>query len=206
MIVFSLDDQQRSIRRFVMNAFGSPPWRVRVGRARVADEDRPVAVIESVAPAVTLQARTTIPQGDVQRQQTIAVSLYPTMVDDAGEPLSEQAAGQAAASAAERLSNALLFGLVFDDGTVLSAPLRIPVYDFSGVPLTGPTRAGPDEPYGWLDVEDAPVRALVDPDDVRRWTVTGTLRVSWWQSGRIRPPAPTASTMPGAAPGGFGAP
>lgn len=198
---FSLGDQQRSIRRFLANALGSPPWTVRVGRARVADDDRPVAVVELAAPAVTLQARSTIPQGDVQRQQTFALALYPPL-DGVEGPLSEPAASQQAASVAELLSDAITIGLVFDDGALLSPPLQVPVYDFADVRLTGPTRAGPDEPYGWLQVDDYPVRPIVDPDDPRRWTVMCDLRVSWWQGGRIGTPAPAAGSMPG----GFGRP
>lgn len=181
---FSLDDRHRSIRRFVMNALDSPPWRVRTERQPVADEDRPVAVIEVAAPLVRLSARTSIPQGDVQRQQTFGVVLYPVIEDSAAE------ARHTAALAAERLANAIEFGLVDDEGELLTAPEMMPVYSFVAVPVKGVQRQGPSEPYGWMRVEDFPVRTIQDPEDPLRWTVTCDLRVSWWQGGRERPAAP----------------
>lgn len=195
---YSLDDRHRSIRRFVSNAMGSPPWRVRTERRPIPDEERPVAVVEPGSPAGTTRWRTSVPQGDVERVQTFSLMLYPEMVDDAGDPLSAPGSRLAVARWAERLDSAIVVGLVHDDGSLLSAPRMIPVYDFAGALLAGAARAGGGTPYGWLMVEDAPVQMVPDPDDHLRWTIACDLRVSWSQAGRLRRPAPIVGSMPGA--------
>jgi hypothetical protein len=188
---FALDDRHRSLRRFLMNALGSPPWTIRTERQPVADEKRPIAVVEVSAPAVTTRSRTSIPQGDVEKQQTFTLTLYPALGATGAE------ARLAAAEAAQLLEDAISVGLVNDDGTLLSAPEMLPVYDFAGVPVKGAGRAGPAVPYGWLRVEDLPVRPIQDPEDELRWTVVCDLRVSWEQAGRDRAPGAPVGSMPG---------
>jgi hypothetical protein len=188
---FTLDDRHRSIRRFLMNALGSPPWTLRTERQPVADDERPAGVVEVVSAAATLFARTSIPQGDIRRQQAFTITLYPALGPTAAE------ARLAAAQVADLLTDAIGVGLVVEGtGALLSAPEMLPVYDFAGVPVKGATRAGPAAPYGWLTVEDFPVRPLQDPEDPLRWTVVCDLRVSWWQGGRLGPNAPVAGSMP----------
>jgi hypothetical protein len=194
---YSLDDRQRSIRRFVMNAMGAPPWRVRVAREPIADEQRPVAVVEPAAAAGTTRWHTSIPQGDVEKVQTFVLTLYPEMVDEQGDALTAGAARLVVAQWAERLDAAITVGLVNDDGSRLSAPRMLPVYDFAGVPAEGAMRAGAPTPYGWMWVDDAPVQMIPDPDDHLRWTIVCDLRVSWSQAGRLVPPAPIAASMHG---------
>lgn len=189
---FTLDDRHRSLRRFLMNALGSPPWRIRTERQPVADEERPIAVVEVTTPAATLWSRKSIPQGDVQRGQTFSIVLYPELAGTAAE------SRLAAAQVAELLTNAIAYGLIDDAGERLSMPEELPVYDFEGVSVKGATRAGPAEPYGWMSVEDFPVEPVQDPEDPLRWTVVCPLRVTWWQGGAVRPPEePVAATMEG---------
>lgn len=188
---YSLDDRHRSLRRFLMNALGSPPWTIRTERQPVADDDRPVAVVEPATPVVTLRSRTSIPQGPIERQQTFGVVLYPALGTTAAD------SRLLAAAAAEALDRAIMVGLVEDDGSLLTAPEMLPVYDFDGVAVKGSTRAGAAEPYGWLMAEDYPVRPLQDPEDPLRWTVTCDLRVSWEQPGRERPAATPVTGGPG---------
>jgi hypothetical protein len=180
---YTLDDRHRSLRRFLMNALGSPPWRLRTERQPVADEQRPVGVVEPVAAAVTTRARVTVPQGDVEKAQTFSIMLYPELADTAGE------SRLAAAEVAQLLDDAFTSGLIEDDGSELSRPFRVPVYDFAGVAVKGALRVGPGVPYGWLWIEDAPVRVVQDPDDVLRFAVLCDARVSWSQGGRVRDPA-----------------
>lgn len=188
---FTVDDRHRSLRRFLMNALGSPPWVIRTQREPVRDEERPVALVEVATPTGPGRpARVSIPQGSVERIQTFALVLYPALGDTAA------GARLAAAQLAQRLEDAIGVGLNTDAGVLLSAPERIPVYDFAGVAVVGAARAGPAGAYGWLWVEDFPVRAVQDPDDPLRWTVTCALRVSWEQAGRVRPAAPPVGTMP----------
>lgn len=167
-----------------MNTLGSPPWRVRTERQPVADEERPVAVVEVATAAVTTRARISIPQGNVEKAQTFGLMLYPVIGDSAAESRLE------AARVAQLLEDAIGVGLLDGDGESLTRPERIPVYDFEGVPVKGATRAGAAEPYGYLWVEDFPVEPVQDPEDPLRWTVACPLRVSWEQGGRERPPAP----------------
>jgi hypothetical protein len=188
---FSLDDRHRSLRRFLMNALGSPPWRVRTERGQVADEERPVAVVEVVGAVTQAFARSSIPQGDVMRRQAFTLTLYPQLGPTPAE------SRLAAAQLTELLTNAIGIGLDDEHGAVLSAPEMLPVYDFEGVPVKSATRAGPEEPYGHLTVEDFPVRPIQDPEDPLRWTVACDLRVSWWQSGRL---APSTGTVTGLRP------
>lgn len=189
---FALDDRHRSLRRFAMNALGSPPWTVRTERQPVTDEDRPVAIVEPSTAVVTLRSRTSVPQGPIERQQTFAVVLYPAMGDTAAD------SRLIASTAAELLDRAIAVGLVQDDGALLTAPEMLPLYDFDGVPVKGALRAGSAEPYGWLRVEDYPVRPIQDPEDPLRWSVVCDLRVSWEQPGRERPSAPRVTGTSGA--------
>lgn len=191
LVNFALDDRHRSLRRFVMNALGSPPWTVRTERQPVANEERPVAVVEASTPMVTTRARTSIPQGDIERQQTFGLALYPQLGASPAE------SRLIASQAAELLIDAIGVGLVTDVGALLSAPEMVPVYDFAGVPVTGPGRAGAAAAYGWMRVEDFPVRAIQDPEDPLLWTVVCDVRVSWSQGGRVAPPAPVARVMDG---------
>lgn len=188
---FRLDDRHRSLRRFLMNTLGAPPWVIRTQREPVRDEDRPVALVEAATPTGPGRpARVSIPQGNVERVQTFALVLYPALMTTPAESRLE------AEKVAQLLEDAISVGLVNTDGSRLTAPERIPVYDFEGVAVKGAARAGPAVAYGWLWVEDFPVRALQDPDDPLRWTVTCPLRVSWEQAGRAVPPAPTVGRMP----------
>lgn len=195
---FTLDDRHRSIRRFLMNALGSPPWKIRTERQPVQDEERPVAVVEAPTPAATTRSRTSVPQGNVEKQQTFTLTLYPALAETAAE------SRLAAAAAAELLADAIGVGLVWgpddeghDDGDLLTAPEMLPVYDYEDVPVKGAGRAGPEEAYGWLRVDDYPVGMIQDPEDVLRYTVTCSLRVSWEEAGRERKDAPPVGSMPG---------
>lgn len=350
---FALDDRHRSMRRFLMNALGSPPWRLRTERQPVKAEERPVGVVEPAGPVATTRARTTVPQGDVDKTQTFSIMLYPETGDtaadsrliasevgqrlddaitggliepppadpvvfawagnqplsgDIGSPIgrsfdAEPTAGELPADRRAKLSALLtakagglpvqLVGKIHGQGAVgtltatvlidnagvtvqvtreqasgtvvlrdqafppltladgdvvtfevewqvgqvevsvlapgggsfvlpvnvsvmanegsallaasggtgwhltdvkvrnfdlptmiLADPFRIPVYDFAGVPVKG-GRAGGTIPYGWLWVEDAPVRVIQDPDDILRFAVVCDVRVSWSQGGRV---------------------
>lgn len=190
---YTLDDRHRSLRRFLMNALGAPPWRLRTERQPVADEERPVGLVETASPAATTRARVTVPQGDVEKVQTFSIMLYPALGDTAAE------SRLAAEEVAQLLDDAFTSGLIDDAGGELSRPFRVPVYDFAGVAVKGPERGGPEAAYGWLWIEDAPVRTVQDPDDVLRFAVVCDVRVSWSQGGRVPAGVQTpAGSVPGA--------
>lgn len=190
---FALDDIHRSLRRYVSQALGSPPWRVRVVRQNVTNDDRPVAVVEPASTATVVAARATIPQGDVTKAQSYSVMAYPELGDTAAE------SGQIATQVAQLLLDAFQLGLVDEEGAFIGAPERLPVYDFAGVAVVGPIeeRIGPDEPYGYLWIDDIAVRPLQDAEDPLRFTVACDLRLSWQSAGRERPAAPMVGSLSG---------
>lgn len=189
------DDVLRSLRRYVAQTLGSPPWSVRVQRVRVADDERPAAVIEQSSGLTTAHSRAgTRQQGDMQKLQTFTVVCYPTVEETAAE--SRQEAGRVASLLDAGFSR----GLVTDDDPpkMIGAPWRVPVYDFSAVPITGPDRGGPVEPYSYANVDPTfNVRPIQDPLDELRFTVVATVPLSWWQGGRVPPTAPTAAHLGG---------
>lgn len=159
----------------------------------VPDDKRPMGNVIPVpgATSQTLFARATIPQGDVQRGQTFAITLYPTTTGDARECRNR------ATLLAEALDDAVVSGVSYADVDPaeeysVSPPLRLPLWDYAGVPVTGASRAGPADPVGWMEAEDISVQAIPDPEDDKRWTVVCTVRLTWWDGGRSRelPTAP----------------
>lgn len=188
------EDVQRSLRRCVTLALGSPPWSIRTQRVEVSDDDRPAALVEESAPWVTFQARATIPQGNVLEGASYAVVCYPELA--ATEPESEQRAGRCR-NALRRL---VLHGLV-DDDAVIVPPLKVPIYDFADVTVDpeapAAERAGPAEPYDYADVLTGwNVQRQQDPLDRNRWTVILNLRLRVDWPGRDINPAPIAGSMP----------
>lgn len=193
------DDVLRSLRRYVALILGSPPWRVRLQRTRVSDDERPVAVIEESSPLTEPFSRAGhASQGDVQQAQTFALMCYPTF--DSTQAVAESAER---ARQLKRLVHAgFARGLVTDDAPPknIGMPWRIPVYDFATVPIAGTPqeRSGPAEPYMHADVgRGFNTRAIQDPLDEFRWTVVANVPVTWWAAGRIRPDAPLAERVPG---------
>lgn len=193
------DDVHRSLRRYISQTLGSPPWKVRLQRTRVADDQRPVAIVES-GPVATPQARAAVNQGDVQKQQTFTVVAYPSIGGDA------ESSSELARQVVTLLDAGISRGLVTDDvpPVLIGAPFRIPVYDFAGVPITGPGRGGPTVPYMHANVDlTGNVRPVQDALDELRYTVVMTLRLSWWAGGRIPPTAPIAISAAGTFKPGF---
>jgi hypothetical protein len=183
------DDVFRSLRRYVAQMLGSPPWTVRLQRTAVADDARPVAVLEPGLLATPF-ARRAVNQGDVQKQQPFTVVCYPVVGATAVE------AAETARATAGLLDAGFSRGLVTDaDPPVLiGAPWRLPVYAYAGVPLEGAGRQGPADPYMHAAVDQTfTVRPIQDAMDELRYTVVANLRVSWWQGGRIPPTAPLAT-------------
>lgn len=188
-------DVIRSCRRYVAAILGSPPWTVRIGRVRSSDDQRPVAIIDPAGPLTTLFARASIPQGDVQKARTLTVVCYPALGESAQESTI------AAEELAALLEAGFERGLVTDDvpPTLIGAPWRMPLYDFAGVPVTGSSRAGASEPYGYANVTETGfnVRAVQDAMDELRYTVVATVPLTWWRAGRDGPDGPLVTGVPG---------
>jgi hypothetical protein len=192
----------RSLRRWLSMLLGET-WTLRMEERGlvVPDDKRPMGNVIPVpgATSQTLFARASIPQGDVQRGQTFTVTLYPPITGDVRECRNR------AQLLAESLDDAVVSGVSYSGPPIpglgvqpgqmtyldriefsVSPPLRLPLWNYSGVPVTGASRAGPDDPVGWMEAEDVAVQAIPDPEDDKRWTVQCTLRVTWWDGGRAR--------------------
>lgn len=192
------DDIARSIRRNLALCLPDP-WTLRIERREVADEDRPVAVVEP-GQVTTLRAREAITQGEVESLMPITVSAYPAIAalakedeDPATDPI-RQGRSDALALAAG-LERWLMYGMTVTtgdskDGNLRhwAGPFRIPLYDYAGVPLSGPDRAGPDDPHDvlWVQRESVNVEPIQDVEDLRRWSVVCDFRVTVEAPGRAR--------------------
>lgn len=187
------DDIYRSLRRYVWQMLGGQTP-VRLQRTRVEDDERPVAILEPGVLGTPHSRAGTVNQGDVQKQQPLTVVCYPVLGATAAE------SAQIARELGNLLDAGFCRGLVTDDDPPVNigAPWRIPVYDFAEVPISGPDRGGPADPYMYANVDETfNVRPIQDAMDELRYTVVANLRVSWWASGRIPPTAPIATSMPG---------
>jgi hypothetical protein len=74
---FAQDDIHRSLRRYVTWLLPDVP--VWTQRAEIRDDARPVGVVEPAGPSTTLFARSSIPQGDVQKTRPWSLMLYPAL-------------------------------------------------------------------------------------------------------------------------------
>lgn len=199
------DDVYRSLRRYVSLMLGSPPWTVRLQRVRVADDDRPVAVLEPGVRSTTFSREgSTGPQGDQQKSWPITVMLYPEL------GVTAMASAETARHAADLLEAGFSRGLVTDalPPVNIGAPWRLPVYDFAGVPVEGATRAGPQTPYQYANVvrQTFNVRPIQDAMDELRYSIAASMTVTWWQGGRIPLVGPIAGRVAGVRLGPDGLP
>lgn len=182
----SLDDRIRSIRRYFAASIDTlglaDPFDWQLQRIAIADDERPAALIEAATDVLRLTPpRRTVPSGDTQQGQTFAIVLYPKIGESA------RVARLEAHRLAQQLDDTLTIGLHDPDDPAAGAPPdMIPLYDYDGVAVEGAGRAAvPEEPYSYLTVEDFRVGTLQDPLSDVRWSITATVRVSWWRDGRI---------------------
>lgn len=187
---FAPDDIHRSLRRYIAAVLAD--WPVWTQREEIRDDSRPVCVVEPSSPVTTTRARVTIPQGDVDKGQAFSIMAYPELADTARE-------SRFAAQQVQQLLDAVItHGQVDDDGNSIAPPLRIPIYDYADVPLSG-VRVPPAVPYGYAWVEDHSANVVQDPIDFLRFTVPVDIRLSWTAAGRKAPDAPLVQKMPGTA-------
>lgn len=174
------DDVQRSLRWYTALALGSPPWDIRTERVEVRDDARPAAVVEPSSPIVPRLARATVPQGNILEDRSFAAVAYPVLGETVEESKLEAARVESALDAMVR------FGLVNDDGTDISAPSYLPVWDFAGVALTDEFPTLADTPYDHAVIAiGANVQRQQDNVELRRFTVILNLRVEWERPGRV---------------------
>lgn len=192
---WSEDSIARSIRRHLALAFDGPPWTLRVERREVANEDRPVAVVDVGDSRIT-RARESVDQGEVELLMPVTVSAYPVV--EANPRVGRREADRVRAL----LRGVLLHGFrgpTFEDGRPASGPFRVPLYDYSETPVEGAGRAGPEHPHDviWIDPDSVEVSKVQDPDDPARFSVFAEFRVSVEAPGTVGPSDGTVSEVSG---------
>lgn len=194
-VAWQTDDIKRSIRRYLTMTLESPPWKLRVERREVKDEERPVGVVVA-GPKGTTRARAALIQGNVEEVMPITITLYPKLAEGTADSL--RSARLEADLLKDQLSDLLNTGLTVtteESGRLRhwAGPLRLPLWNYEGVPLTGKDKAGPEAPHDvlWVQDESISVDAIQDPEDPRRWTVVANFRVSIERPGRVAAPEET---------------
>jgi len=173
----SIQDIHRSVREWIAQGLGAPPWRVRLGdEIPLSDKERPVAYVELTAPARTLDARATAPQGAIERLAPFTVSAYPVM---GAEPRLSRMEADVIAD---------VLGKLLDSGVAVAkapaSPAHIPIFDWQAIPLVGDAaeRKLPPtaEPYTWARIPlGSSVQTIKDPMDPKRYTVGLVFTVRW---------------------------
>lgn len=180
----------RSARRWTAYLLGDD-WIVRTEQRLASEEDegRNLAFVELATSPSTLFARSGgpgVPQGDVRRSITVAATLLPAPLETPQESTLQ------ATELAEMLDMAVTAGTVLPDGTSFSNPREIPLWDWTGVPVRGPGRGGPDAAVSYAEVQDHGARVIPDPQDDRLYSIVLTMRMTWWSGGRSGPGGPLA--------------
>lgn len=177
----TIEDVHRSLREWIAHGLGSPPWKVRLeDDIPLTDKERPVAYVELVQPARTLDARASAPQGAVQRLAPFTVSAYPAMGS------SPRLSRQEADKIADVLDKLVASGVMV--AAALAAPSHVPIFDWQDISLEGKAaerKLPPDAmpytyaliPLGWT------VQTIKDPMDPKRFTVGLSLSLRWWAPG-----------------------
>lgn len=192
-------DIARSIKRYLSLMWNEDSgWTIRTERRVVGDDQRPVAVV-LLGDKRIIRARTSRNQGMVVEGVPLTLYAYPPVGED------ERLANAEGEKIADLLSDVFTLGLSPDDEEKdpawfpFSAPFRIPLWDYSDVPLTGDKRGGPEEPHDviWVDPDSLSVQNLEDPQDAKRRTVAVEARLSIARPGRAEPQGPPVKEMPG---------
>ena len=179
-----LEDAWRSLKR--LTALVLPePWQIRLESAQYAEEDRPLAIIDTIGDLTRAGVQPTIPGRQHVVTQTFLITAYPPVPDD------PRVAREQATAVLQALDDLVTIGWKDVDGKWIGGPLRLPMWDYEGVPLVGPNRGNPNGKWPqmmWVEAHTG--RVIGDPQDDRRWTVPYTMRLSWDATSREPEPAP----------------
>lgn len=188
----SPEDVVRSVQRWTANALGTfnslnRPWAVERVDEQVPDIQRPYALVGELSPLTPVRYRTTLPQGDVQWNTTLSINAFP---ETDGTP---RDCSVRAAAVLGRLLACVTRGVLFGTDppttvTRFSSPFDVPLFDYDGIPATGPNRAGRALPYTGMDVDSMSGRPVADVADDRRYMVVLDLRLSFWAAGAVLDP------------------
>lgn len=172
-------DIQRSARQWLWFALADEAWSLEDERIEVADDQRPVGIVEMTTPVAITFARVAVPQGDVTKRSTLTITLYPSALGNA------QVCGRRARDLVDSIEAAWTVGMILPPvGAAAEIPLypsALPLWDFSAV---GDDAAASGPPIAYAVADSVTVRDIADPLDDRRWTVVAELRLSWQSGGR----------------------
>jgi hypothetical protein len=188
-----LEDTWRSLKRLVAMAFPDP-WQIHLEMAQFSDDLRPLIVIDTVGDLARSGVQPTNPGRQHVLAQTFVMTAYPPILGDA------RLAREYATAVLQTFDDLVTLGWVNDEGVDVGGPIRLPIWDYAGVPVVGPDRGNSDLDVEWVQiawVDSYAGRVIGDPQDDLRWTVPYTLRLSWDAAGR-RDPAPLTERFGGA--------
>ena len=185
------EDVWRSLKRLLALAFPDP-WKIRLEQAQYVEEERPLIIVEPVGDMTRSRVQPTIPAPPQVVAQTFVINAYPALGAD------PRVAREEAEQVLALLDAIVTVGWVEGEVSV-GGPLRLPVWDYAGVPLTGAARGNSHalaewEQLAWVETWNG--LTLPDPQDDKRFTVPYTLRLSWQADARYVP-APSVERFGG---------
>lgn len=187
-------DVLRSLHRYVWKALeddvvmgpdgDSRDWEIRLWGSE-GEFRWPFARVAAITP-VTVSG----PAVYREAARTFAVHLYPVPQGTAEDSVLE------AERVEEIMTIAFETGFTYIDKPdplapltwvkVSSAPHRVPLYDFAGVPLDGPNSVSyARQSSDYLRVLTCSINRIIDPEDERAWLVVVEPRVTWRRLGRV---------------------
>ena len=191
----SAEDARRSLQRQLSGLL--PDYELSPARQAVPDSRRPAGAISS-SPASIEELRQGSPDlRPFLARMSVTVTLWPPFTDT-GDVLT---ARHQAEQLASRLLELWLVGSApvarFPGGRPAEGPLHLALYDYGDAPYA---QAPEDpQPVESARIADPSATVIQDPDDPRRFTITGQLQLSWTAIAR-KAPAPTApiiTSLPG---------
>lgn len=203
------DDIVRSVRHYLSMMLVGPPWTLRLERREVKDSERPVGVIEHGTLSSPIR-RVAHFQGLSEDILPITISLYPELPEKV-TPDSLREAAQKARKLVSLMNRWVAVGIPVltepSPGVVKrwAGPFRMPLWDYTDVPLTGKNKGNPDEPHDVLWVGESSfsaagafdTKAVQDPDDAARWSVIQNLQISMERPGSFPTDTPEVGPVTG---------
>jgi hypothetical protein len=185
-------DAHRSMAKYVALALGDP-WEVRLA-VMEGDWIRPLA---RVTPSTAIS---TVPIGahHVEWRLSFAIVAFPALTLDA-ESGAVEAAG-VADSLVRAFAGPGAHTPAYSARSGRGHPRRVPLWNFTGVPLTQAAPESARDPRDFARLLEGPnVQTAPDPNDDAAFVVTCDVRLSWTRAISVGFPQPIAETV-GASP------
>lgn len=192
-------DALRSMADYVAKSLGSE-WEVRFEDEEGAF-DRPFCRVVAATPMQTRVQNVMV----VDCRQTFSLVCYPVEKDSAADARLEgervvELLYQAFAVGTHTASYGALMTASAEVNWRRGHPLRVPLFDFDGVPLTVQVTEDERDPRDFLKVDEPPTFGVIEGtarEDEREtlYTVTGDVRVKWTRSIAKGTPGTTVETV-----------